>query len=92
MKWSKRLPTYRVIAANYGYTPGRVHFSVRTVRDENLIDALLEVGAPEDEEAEFAYGHGMATGGVVSFDGFGEFLSKLGFPHEVHQRLEAAAP
>lgn len=92
MKWSKRLPTYRVIAANYGYTPGRVHFSVRTVGDENLIDALLEVGAPEDEEAEFAYGHGVATGGVVSFDGFGEFLSKLGFPPEVHQRLEAAAP
>jgi single-stranded-DNA-specific exonuclease len=77
--WVGRLPKFIVVAANIGYTPGNVHFSVRTRRpNENLLDrlrAFREVtGAPE-----LGQGHKEATGGVLPIASFQKLLAALGF-------------
>lgn len=78
--WVGRLPKFIVVAANEGYTPGNVHFSVRTRRpDENLLERLRAfretVGAPE-----LGQGHAEATGGVLPVAQFELLLRALGFP------------
>lgn len=77
--WVGRLPKFIVLAANEGYTPGNVHFSVRTRRPgENLLErlrAFREVtGAPE-----LGQGHAEATGGVLPVAQFELLLRALGF-------------
>jgi len=77
--WVSRLPNRIVLAANVGYTPGNVHFSVRTKRPgENLLERLRafrdEVGEPE-----LGQGHAAATGGVLPIARFERLLGALGF-------------
>lgn len=77
--WVGRLPKNIVVAANDGYTPGNVHFSVRTRRTgEDLLARLRghreAVGAPE-----LGQGHAQATGGVLPAAAFDRLLSALGF-------------
>jgi len=77
--WVGRLPKNIVVAANDGYTPGNVHFSVRTRRpSEDLLARLREhrgtVGAPE-----LGQGHAQATGGVLPTAAFERLLTALGF-------------
>ena len=77
--WVGRLPKYIVIGANDGYTPGNVHFSIRTRRpDENLLHRLRafrdELGAPE-----LGQGHAEATGGVLPTESFERLLKLMGF-------------
>ncbi|MHB1002161.1 MAG: DHH family phosphoesterase [Armatimonadota bacterium] len=79
--WTRRLKNNIVIAANYGYTRGNVHFSVRTALDVNLIDALKSAHSPE-QDCEFAHGHPQATGGIMTCAQFANFLNSLGFPPE----------
>lgn len=76
-RWTSRLKGYTVIAANAGYLPGRVNFSVRTTTGEDLI-AILRRHAPVDAP-EFAHGHPQATGGSLTFEQFGTLLASLGF-------------
>jgi single-stranded DNA-specific DHH superfamily exonuclease len=77
--WVGRLPKHIVIAANDGYTPGNVHFSVRTRRpNENLLERLrafrADLGVPE-----LGQGHAEATGGVLPTATFERLLTLLGF-------------
>jgi single-stranded-DNA-specific exonuclease len=79
--WRTRLPEYIVIAANFGYRAGYVHFSVRSTTGRNLIRFLKEhtpVGAGEN----FARGHDKATGGSIPVDSWDEFARALGFSPE----------
>jgi single-stranded-DNA-specific exonuclease len=76
-----RLPEYIVIAANFGYRAGYVHFSVRSTTTRNLIKFLKKhtpVGAGEN----FARGHDKATGGSIPVDSWDEFARSLGFSPE----------
>lgn len=74
--WRSRLPKYIVIAANDGYLPGRVNFSMRSAAGINLIDFL------QANEFE-ARGHDQATGGSVSPEEFARLLQRLGFEQPV---------
>lgn len=78
--WVGRLPKFVILSANEGYTPGNVHFSVRTRRPgENLLERLRAfrevVSAPE-----LGQGHAEATGGVLPHAQFARLLEALGFP------------
>ncbi len=83
--WARRLKENISIAANYGYTPGNVHFSVRSAGDFNLIEALGKAHPPGD--AEFVQGHVRAAGGIVPLEGFKEMLRRLGFPQDVAESV-----
>lgn len=74
--WSAKLSRYVVIAANWGYLPGKVSFSMRTESGRNLL-VLLKKYRKEGEEIGF--GHSKATGGIVEEEVFRDFLRRLGF-------------
>jgi len=76
-RWSGTLKKYAVMAANDGYIPGRVIFSMRTSADINLIELLMHA-APE-LSSEFGYGHKQATSGNLSTEDFPKLLRCLGF-------------
>ncbi len=73
--WARRLAPRVVIAANDGYLPDRVNFSVRGGEGDLrgfLRDALPGVGG------EFAHGHDRATGGSLTPEEFDRLLVNLG--------------
>jgi single-stranded-DNA-specific exonuclease len=72
--WSRRLAPRPVIAANDGYLPGRVNFSVRG--GEGDLRGLLQRALP-GMEGEFARGHPRATGGSLSPAEFERLLAAL---------------
>lgn len=61
--WTGRLADSIVLVANRGYSPGRVHFSVRSRAPLDLRAALR--GLVPDAGPDFAAGHDRATGGIV---------------------------
>jgi len=79
-RWCGTLKKYVVMAANDGYLPGRVVFSMRTATEENVIEMLYKA-APELKD-EFGYGHRQAAGGNLSVEGFELLLERLGFKEE----------
>ena len=73
--WARRLAPRPVLAANDGYLPGMVNFSVRGGEGDlrvRLHEALPGVGG------EFAHGHPRATGGSLAPDDFDRLLTALG--------------
>jgi single-stranded-DNA-specific exonuclease len=72
--WSRRLAPRSVIAANDGYLPGRVNFSIRG--GEGDLRMLLQRALP-DVGGEFAHGHAGATGGSLSAGDFERLLAAL---------------
>jgi single-stranded-DNA-specific exonuclease len=73
-QWQRRLAPRIVLAANDGYLPGRVNFSVRGGEGdlrEHLRRALPGVGG------EFAHGHDRATGGSLVPEDFERLLEAL---------------
>lgn len=78
--WRGRLKDFVVIAANSGYLPGKVAFSMRTDVAINLLD-FLRRKAPglEDEESEYGHGHDKATGGVITIASWERLVAALGF-------------
>lgn len=76
--WRTRLPKYIVIAANEGYIPGRVNFSVRTDSGINVLDFLRSL-ALSQSEGNYGHGHDSASGGSLPIEKWHELLSKLGF-------------
>jgi single-stranded-DNA-specific exonuclease len=77
--WVGRLPRFVVLAANEGYTPGNVHFSVRTRRPgENLLHRLRAL-RDAAQAPELGQGHAEATGGILPARQFGALLRALGF-------------
>jgi single-stranded-DNA-specific exonuclease len=75
--WSRRLAPRVVVAANDGYLPGRVNFSVRG--GDGDLRLLLREALPE-AEGEFAHGHDRATGGSLTPREFDELVRRLGIP------------
>jgi single-stranded-DNA-specific exonuclease len=63
-----------VIAANDGYLPGRVNFSVRGGTGD--LRAALRRALP-DAAGEFAHGHPRATGGSLAPAAFERLLRAL---------------
>lgn len=76
--WRTRLPKYIVIAANDGYVDGRVHFSMRSAADINLIDFLRAIDLGEGD-GSLGHGHDQATGGSLPLERWNLLLEKLGF-------------
>ena len=63
-----------MIAANDGYLPGRVNFSVRGGTGD--LRALLHSSLP-GVGGEFAHGHAAATGGSLAPDDFERLIAAL---------------
>lgn len=79
-QWRGRLPGYAVIAANTGYLPGTVAFSVRTSRPDLNLPLILQ-GADLGAAAGSSYGkgHDQASGGHLPAPLFARLLLALGF-------------
>lgn len=80
-RWAQRLRGHVVLAANYGYLPGRVNFSLRSAEQVDLIGLLRGLGDPH-VKGEFAYGHARATGGSLPTADFHRLLERMGFGEE----------
>lgn len=82
-RWKRRLKDQVVIAANYGYLPGRVNFAMRSEAKIDLIAFLHGLGVPLPGDA--GYGHAAATGGSLPFPLFEQLLASLGLqPPDLH--------
>jgi hypothetical protein len=78
--WRGRLPKYIVMAANGGFLPGKVSFSLRTNLEVNLLDFLARHGQQfEGVENEYGHGHDKATGGTLTLANFNRLLASMGF-------------
>jgi single-stranded-DNA-specific exonuclease len=73
-QWERRLAPRAVIAANDGYLPGRVNFSVRGGKGD--LRRWLREALPE-ATGEFGHGHDRATGGSLAPDEFERLLERL---------------
>lgn len=80
-QWRGRLKNKIVLAANKGYRPGWVHFSVRTATDTNLIEFLRDLRPPGADE-NYGSGHLQATGGALRLRDWNDFVTAAGFPEE----------
>lgn len=76
-RWTGRLSTSIVIAANVGYLPGRVNFAMRSAQPLNLLEVLRGYDLPRGEEV--AHGHPQATGGSLLLPDFIHLLRQMGF-------------
>ncbi len=73
--WARRLSPRPVLAANDGYLPGVVNFSIRG--GEGDLRALLQEALP-GIGGEYAHGHPRATGGSLAPADFDHLLAALG--------------
>ncbi len=76
--WRSRLPQHIVMAANDGYLPGQVSFSLRTCLDVSLLD-FLQAFRQSINATEFGHGHDKATGGILPAAEYQRLLATLGF-------------
>jgi len=76
--WARRLIPLVVVAANDGFLPGRVAFSLSGGSGSLL--ALLRSALPEDAGDEIALGDDRATGGVLDPEDFERMVEALGMP------------
>ena len=74
--WAGKLQKHVVIAANHGFLPGRVNFSMRTRVKTDLLELLKACRA---DAREIGFGHKQATGGIVDMAEFNSLLKRLGF-------------
>lgn len=81
-QWQRRLAPRIVIAANDGYLPGRVTFSLRGGSGD--LRRMLRDALPE-ATGEFAHGHDRATGGSLTPDEFALLPERLGLAPTVDQ-------
>ena len=78
--WRSRLPKFAVIAANDGYLPGRVNFSMRANAGIDLLAILARHGAALGiDEPEYGHGHHAATGGSLTAETFERLIAAMGF-------------
>jgi single-stranded-DNA-specific exonuclease len=80
-QWRTRLPKYAVIAANTGYMPDVVAFSMRTARRDLDLPRLLrsiDLGDVGDFGGRFGHGHDQASGGHLPPAAFATLLERLG--------------
>lgn len=78
--WRSRLPKYIVIAANTGFMPDRVNFSVRSAPGVSVLDFLGGISLDLAEgEGNFGRGHDQASGGSIPVAQWYRMLAVLGF-------------
>lgn len=82
--WSGRLKSPIVIAANFGYRPGWVHFAARTGQDAD-IPAFLATVRPPGADEQYGKGHRLASGGALRLEDWNIFVQTLGFGHEMER-------
>ncbi|RAK51593.1 DHH family phosphoesterase [Phenylobacterium deserti] len=80
-QWRGRLKNEIVLAANFGFRPGWVHFAARTARDIDLIEFLAR-HAPAGADENYGSGHVKATGGALRPADWNAFVRGLGFGPE----------
>ena len=78
--WARRLAPRPVLAANDGWRPGRVQFSVRGGGKDADLRALLRGALPDPREGDVGNGHPRATGGGLPADEFERLLAGLEAP------------
>lgn len=79
-QWRGRLPKHAVLAANHGYLPGVVAFSMRTARTDLSLPTLLRaVDLGPDAGPAYGNGHDQASGGHLPPAAFERLLEALGF-------------
>jgi single-stranded-DNA-specific exonuclease len=78
-QWRGRLPKYAVIAANTGFLPDTVVFSMRTSRTDLNLPQILQAIDLGPGAGHFGYGHDQATGGQMPPAAFDALLAALGF-------------
>ncbi|BDP44333.1 hypothetical protein DAETH_43020 (plasmid) [Deinococcus aetherius] len=78
-QWRGRLPGHAVIAANTGYLPGTVAFSVRTARADLNLPRVLQGIDVGDTDGSYGHGHDQASGGHLPPPAFNRLLDALGF-------------
>lgn len=81
-QWRTRLKGKVVIAANFGYAPGWVHFAARTSGGHDLIE-FFRAHRPPGADEKYGNGHRAASGGALRPDDWAWFLRSLGVPAEV---------
>lgn len=88
--WMHRLGEHYVVAANYGYRTGYVHFSIRSEGEVDLISAVREV-LPKEFSPTWVRGRYGATGGAVTLNEFSLLLTHMGFTPEQVIEIKHAA-
>ena len=78
-QWRGRLPKHAVIAANTGYLPDVVAFSMRTSIAGLSLPQLLQSIDLGDFGGRFGHGHDQASGGHLPPTAFAALLERLGF-------------
>ena len=79
--WRGRLKGSIVLAANFGFRPGWVHFAARTGAGTDLIAFLAEHKPPGADE-NYGSGHVAASGGALRLADWNIFIAGLGFGAE----------
>jgi single-stranded-DNA-specific exonuclease len=82
--WSGRLKSPIVMAANFGYRPGWVHFAARTGQDAD-IPAFLATVRPPGADEQYGKGHRLASGGALRLEDWNIFVRTLGFGRELER-------
>ncbi len=85
-QWRGRLPKFAVLAANRGYLPGVVAFSMRTARPDLVLPAILrsvDLG-PHGAGPSYGNGHDQASGGHLPPEAFNRLVDALGFDATAH--------
>ena len=80
-QWRGRLKDHAVIAANPGFLPDVVAFSIRTARADLNLPAILQAIDLGEFNGRFGQGHDQASGGHLPPDAFERLLQELGFPN-----------
>jgi hypothetical protein len=78
-QWRGRLKDKIVIAANFGYRPGWVHFAARSASGRDLI-AFLAQHRSAGADGRYGNGHAQATGGALPLAMWNDFVAGLGLP------------
>jgi single-stranded-DNA-specific exonuclease len=71
--WTRRLAPRVVVAANAGWRPGRVSFSVRSAEPLDLRAWLRDIYEPPPGSGDYGRGHARATGGSLIPEAFEAF-------------------
>ena len=81
LTWARRLAPLVVVAANDGFLPGRVSFSLRGGPGSLL--AMLRAALPEGVGDEAAHGHEGEADGALAPEDFDRVVEALGLPREL---------
>lgn len=79
--WRGRLKGSIVLAANFGFRPGWVHFAARAGTGVDLI-AFLAEHRPHGADENYGSGHKAASGGALRLADWNSFIAGLGFGPE----------